>query len=111
MIGAEIIIGHGVKIASELGVGTVVANICKAYIPEAASTATKVCVGVATMGISGAVGAAVDNWWDERIDDVKNLVDGIRAEKSENEAEPKTEEEIIEVIEVESIESEEEMAK
>lgn len=105
MIGAYEVIGCGVKIASELGVGTVVANVCKAYIPEAASTATKVCVGVATMGISGAVGAAVDEWWDGRINDVKTLVNGIKTEKSDNETETKDEKE--EIIEVEA----EEMAE
>ena len=100
MIGAIDVVGVGVKLASELGVGTVVANVCKAYIPEAASTATKVCVGVATMGIAGAVGAATDNWWDEQVENVKKITKSFKSAKEKTEEiETEVEVEAVEVTE------------
>lgn len=104
IIGAIDILGCGVKLASEMGVGTVVAGVCKTYLPETASTATKVCVGVASMGISGAVAAATNDWWDERIGDAKKIVGEIKGTIGKDKTKPEEKEEEVVEVEVEDVE-------
>ena len=86
------VIAGGLKIASGVGVNTIVGCVVKPYIPATIGPIRAVCVEVACLGISGVVTDQVNQYIDKQIDAaakfvVDNNLDEVFKKKSEGENE------------------------
>lgn len=85
------VIKFGVSALAMFGVDEIVGNAIKHVNPQTMSVAKKICVGVASMAISGCVVKAVNNYIDETIDEVFDAIEGFLT-KDETTDEPEVEE-------------------
>lgn len=84
------VISGGLKIASGVGVNTIVGSMIRPYIPATIGPIKTVCVEIGILGISGAVSDSVNRHIDKTIDEaakfiVDNNLDELFTKKSEDE--------------------------
>lgn len=86
------VVSGGLKIASSVGVNTIVGSMVRPYIPATIGPVKSFCVEIGLLGISGVVSDQVNIYIDKTIDDaakfiVDNKIDEIFTKKSEDEDE------------------------
>lgn len=74
----------GFGVVTMFGVDEIVGNVVKYVNPQKMNVAKKICVGVASMAISGCICSAVNKYIDETIDEVFDFVEGLITKKDEN---------------------------
>ena len=80
------VVSGGLKIASSVGVNTIVGSVVRPYIPATIGPIKSFCVEVGILGISGVVSSQVSDYIDKTIDDaakfiVDNKIDEIFTKK------------------------------
>lgn len=78
------LIKFGLGTIAMFGVDEVIGNAIKYVNPQKMNLAKKICVGVASLAISGCVAKAVNNYLDETIDEVFDFIEGIVIRKGED---------------------------
>lgn len=77
------LIKFGLETMAMFGVDEIVGNAIKYVNPQKMNMAKKICVGVASLAISGCVTKAMNNYLDETIDEVFDFVEGLVNKKGE----------------------------
>lgn len=62
------------KLCTEIGCGTIVANAVTAYLPYQVKLPVRVCCWLATVAITGAVSSKAGDWIDEQVDNVFEVI-------------------------------------
>lgn len=88
------LIKFGLGTVAMFGVDEIIGNAIKYVNPQKMNMAKKICVGVASLAISGCVTKAVNNYLDETIDEVFDFIEGILTKEEVEECtdEPEVEE-------------------
>lgn len=81
----------GFNIVTMIGVDEIVGNAIKHVNPQNMNTAKKICVGFASLAISGCIVSAVNKYVDDTIDEVFDWAESIFVKK-EDATDPKEEE-------------------
>lgn len=80
------LIKFGLGTIAMFGVDEVIGNAIKYVNPQKMNMAKKICVGMASIAISGCIVKAVNSYLDETIDEVFDFIEGVIVKK-EDEAE------------------------
>ena len=68
------VVSGGLKIASGIGVKTIVGSVARPYIPATIGPVKAFCVEVGLLGISGVVTDQVNNYIDKTIDEAAKFI-------------------------------------
>lgn len=88
------LIKFGLGTVAAFGVDEIIGNAIKYVNPQKMNIAKKICVGAASLVISGCVVKAVNSYLDETIDEVFDFIEGLvnKKEETDNVIHLKTEE-------------------
>lgn len=78
------LIKFGLGTIAMFGVDEIIGNAIKYVNPQKMNIAKKICVGVASMAISGCVVKAVNSYLDETIDEVFDFIEGLINKKEDD---------------------------
>lgn len=77
------LIKFGLGTVAAFGVDEIIGNAIKYVNPQKMNIAKKICVGAASLAISGCVVKAVNSYLDETIDEVFDFIEGLVNKKEE----------------------------
>lgn len=77
------LIKFGLGTITMFGVDEIIGNAIKYVNPQKMNMAKKVCIGVASMAISGCVVKVVNNYLDETIDKIFDFIEDLVNKKDE----------------------------
>lgn len=92
------LIKFGLGTITMFGIDEIIGNAIKYVNPQKMNIAKKICVGVASLAITGCVAKAVNNYLDETIDEVFDTIEGFF---TKDEGEESTDEPEVEKVETE----------
>lgn len=77
------LIKFGLGTIAMFGVDEIIGNAIKYVNPQKMNVAKKICVGAASLAISGCVAKAVNSYLDETIDEVFDFIEGFINKKDD----------------------------